>query len=66
MLNEIEELLIDYLLTSKVTKGKAVMVALALKKRSQQLEMCKYLSENPEATEDDIMSMAQKILSNTR
>ena len=61
MLNEVEELLIDYLILSKATKGTGVMVSLTLKERPQQLKMCRFLSDNPEATDEEIMAMAQKI-----
>ena len=60
-LTEIEQLLIDYLLTSNATKGTGAMVSLMLQEEKQQLEMCRFLSKNPEATEQEIMEMAQKI-----
>ena len=60
-LTEIEQLLIDYLLTSNATKGTGAMVSLMLQEENQQLEMCRFLSKNPEATEDEILKMAQQI-----
>ena len=45
MLNEIEQLLIDYLLTSKVTQGNGMLISLILKEESQQLAMCQFLSQ---------------------
>ena len=65
MLNEVEELLVDYLTLSKATKGTGLMVSLTLKERSQQLKMCRYLSENPEATDEEIIAMAKQIAKKT-
>lgn len=60
-LTQIEQLLIDYLLTSNATKGTGAMVSLMLQKENQQLEMCRFLSKNPEATENEILEMAHQI-----
>ena len=64
MLTEVEQLLIDYLLTSNAKKGTGAMVSLMLQEESQQIEMCSFLSENPEATDKDIGAMAHKIVGN--
>ena len=61
MLTQAEELLIDYLLLSKATQGTGVMISIMLKEHHQQLKMCRYLSDNPEATEEEIVAMAEKI-----
>ena len=37
------------------------MVSLIMQGEDQQLEMCQFLSKNPEATEEEIWAMAQKI-----
>ena len=57
----IEQLLIGFLSTSKAPKGTQAIAFLLLDKEDQQLEMCCYLSENPDATEQEIMEMAYKI-----
>lgn len=60
-LTELEELLIDFLLTSNATKGTGAKVSLALQEENQQLEMCQFLSDNPEASDDEILQMALRI-----
>ena len=42
------------------------MAFLLLETEEQQLEMCSYLSENREATEDEILEMAQKLAGTKR
>jgi hypothetical protein len=58
---EIGQLLIDYLMLSTADRGARAMVFILLKKELQKLEMCRFLSKNPKATEDEIMEMAKKI-----
>lgn len=60
-LNQIEELLMQFLLTSKAQKGARAQVYLLLQKEDQQLEMCRFLSKNENATADEILEMAHKI-----
>lgn len=60
-LTQIEQLLMGFLSTSKAPKGTQVIAFLLLDKEEQQLEMCSYLSENPDATEPEIMEMAHII-----
>ena len=58
----IEELMIGFLETSNAQKGTVVLTMLLLQDtEKEQLDMCTYLSENPEATDDEILRMAYKI-----
>ena len=57
----IEELLIGYLKISNAPRGTQALAFFLLEGEDQQLEMCSYLSENPTATGEEIMEMAQKI-----
>ena len=57
----IEKTLIGFLKTSKASKGKSALVFLMLDSDKQMLKMCRYLSENPEATEQEILASAEKI-----
>ena len=58
----IEELMIGFLETSNAQKGTIILTMLLLQENEQaQLEMCKYLSENPEADNYEIMKTAYKI-----
>ena len=63
-LTQVEELLIDYLRTSKAEKSTGVIVMLQLKERSKQLEMCQFLSDNPEATDEEIAAASNRIARN--
>ena len=56
-----EQLLIGLLATSKAPRGIQAMVFIMLDKEEQQKEMCFYLSDNPEATDEDIVAMAKQI-----
>ena len=56
-----EQLLIGFLTTSKAQRGTQAMAFLLLGSEEQQMEMCSYLSENPAATDKEIMEMAQRI-----
>ena len=57
----IEKTLIGFLKTSKASKGKSALVFLMLDNDTQMMEMCRYLSKNPEATEAEILTTAKKI-----
>ena len=58
----IEELMIGFLETSNAQKGTIVLTMLLLQDNEQkQLEMCIYLSENPDADDYEIMKTAYKI-----
>ena len=58
----IEELMMGFLRTSNAQKGTIVLTMLLLQGNEQeQLEMCQYLSENPEVDDYEIMKMAYKI-----
>ena len=63
-LTQVEELLIDYLRTSKAETSTAVIVMLQLKERSKQLKMCHFLSDNPEATDEEIAAASNRIARN--
>ena len=61
-LTEIEQLLVDFLMTSTAQEGTGAIVFLLLQKaEDKQLEMCHFLRDHPEATEDEILEMAQQI-----
>ena len=61
MLTDIEQLLIDFLLTSSAQASTGVKVCLILREEAQQLEMCQFLSDNPDASDEEILKMGQKI-----
>ena len=63
-LTEIERLLIGYLQTYQIAEHVRVIVFLTLKTEDQKLEMCWFLKENPDTTEDQIMAEAEKISKN--
>ena len=58
----LEKTLIGYLKLSKATKGKGALVFLMLDTNAQMMEMCRFLKENPEATESEILARAEKIV----
>jgi len=58
---EIGQLLIEYLLQSTASRGTRALVFIRLKEDSRKLEMCNFLSKNPQATEAQILEKAQKI-----
>ena len=60
-ITEIEQLLIDFLRTSKAKEGTRRIVFIALKEEEQMLEMCTFLSKNPEANDKEIMATAKRI-----
>lgn len=61
-LTEIEQLLVDFLMTSTAKEGTGAIIFLLLQKaENKQLEMCHFLRDYPEATEDEILEMAQQI-----
>ena len=59
---ELEQLLIDYLKLSKANDAVISVVFLLLKAEEQQIEMCKYLSKYENATEEEILEQARKIV----
>ena len=61
MLTEVEQLLIGFLKTSNAKKGTRGLSALILQEEDQQLEMCRFLSKNPDATDEEIMQAAENI-----
>ena len=58
---EIEHLLIEYLYTSKATASTQAIAYILVKNEEQQLKMCKYLSENTDATDEEILAAAHRI-----
>lgn len=58
---QIEQLLIGYLMTSKASEGTRVIVFLAMKTENQMIDMCQFLSDNPEANDKEIMTAAKRI-----
>ena len=61
MVSKIEQLLIDGLELSNASVGTGAMVFILLQKESQQLEMCRFMKSNREATDEEIIAMARKI-----
>ena len=57
----LEKTLIGYLKLSKASKGKGALAFLMLDSDKQMLEMCEYLSKNPNATEPEILATAERI-----
>ena len=60
-LTEIEQLLIGFLATSKAPEDIQAMAFILPVGDEQRLEMCRFLSKNPEATRDEILQMAHNI-----
>ena len=60
-LTKIEQLLIDFLTTSKANKATQAIVFISLKEEKQKLEMCRFLSEHETATDPEIMAAAKRI-----
>ena len=57
----LEKTLIGYLKLSKVGKGKGALVFLMMDTDEQMMELCRFLNKNPEATESEILAMAERI-----
>jgi hypothetical protein len=57
----IEKLLVNYIKLSNISKGNGALVYVMLPTQEQKLNMCRYLDENPEATESEILGMAERI-----
>lgn len=60
-LTEIGRLLIDCLQNFQIQERARVITFLTLKDDVQMLEMCRYLNENRDATEDQILAEAERI-----
>lgn len=60
-LSQVEQVLLGYLKTSKAKKGTQLIVFLALKEENQMIEMCEFLDENEQATDEEILSVAKRI-----
>ena len=61
-MTDLEALLTDYLTISKAECSTGLIVFLLLKTEQQRLEMCRFLKDNPEASEREIIVAADKIL----
>ena len=60
--SEIEQLLIDYLRISKAKRDVQVIAFIMTgDSEDQMLELCQYLSENEEATGEEILAAARRI-----
>ena len=57
----LEKTLIGYLKLSKASKGKGALAFLMLDTEAQMMEMCRFLKENPEAAESEILARAERI-----
>ena len=57
----IEKLLVNYLKLSHITKGNGALVYVMLSTQAQKLEMCRYLDKYTEATESEILVIAENI-----
>ena len=60
-LTEIKQLLIEYLEISKAKEPEKTLAYLAMDTEDQMLELCQYLSDNPEATGEAILEKAREI-----
>lgn len=58
---EVEQLLIDYLATSKAEEVDQHLSFIAMDTEDQMLKMCRFLSDNPEASSKEILTKARKI-----
>ena len=58
---EIEQLLVDYLSLSRASEGGQALAFIALDTEDQMLKMCRFLSDNEMATEEQIIAQARKI-----
>lgn len=57
----LEKTLIGYLKLSKVRKGNGALAFLMMDTGEQMMELCRFLNKNPEATESEILTMAERI-----
>ncbi len=60
-ITKIEQLLIDFLASSKASKTTQAIAFIILKEEAQELEMCRFLSKNETATDEEIMAAAKRI-----
>ncbi len=60
-LTQLEQLLIDYLTLSNAQEWVQVVAFILLKEEDQMLEMCRFLSVNADATEEEILEMAYRL-----
>ena len=60
-LTAIKQLLINYLEISRAGEPDKTLAYLAMDTEDQMLEMCHYLSDNPEATGQQILTEARRI-----
>ncbi len=61
VISQVEQFLIDYLATSKATEPEQFLAFREMETEQQMLTLCRYLSDNPEATGQEILTQAQKI-----
>ena len=59
---EIEQLLDGFLRTSKADPGEQTMVFIMMETEKQQLAMCHYLNDNEQATGEEIVAEALKLV----
>ncbi len=58
-LSQEERLLIDFLNTSKISEG--MQAAIYMTAQGHEIEMCQFLSDNPEATGEEALAKAREI-----
>ncbi len=59
VLRQEEQLLIDFLNTSKISEG--MQAAIYMTVQGHELEMCRFLSDNPEVTGEEALNKAREI-----
>ncbi len=60
-ISEIEQLLEEFLKTSKAIKSEQFLAYLAMDTEEQMLERCHFLNDNPQATGQEILREARRI-----
>ncbi len=60
-LTETQNLLLDCLKHFGVSKGKAMVVFLLLKKENQQMDMIEYLLSKEKVTDEEALDMARRL-----
>lgn len=60
-LSQFEEILVGYLKTYQMQERSRAMIFLMLENDTQMEEMCWFLEEHPDATEQEILTKAQEI-----
>lgn len=58
---EVKQLLIDAMKTCGVSKGKGAAIFMTLQNEGNMMEMCGYLLNNMDATEDELLDKAREI-----